>query len=531
MWCTGKSKRAGSKSTDSITEDDITPSSSTSRDPSSSSVTSGTEEEPSPVFQSSSETKWEVDTEDYTKELTCMLCLEFFREPMILPCSHNFCKSCIENIWLKRGAFTCPECRTKHLEKKYIENPVLQKMVEKKLKSYHVGSTQQKCLEHNEPVTLYWKTQKKLACFSCREDQKPQDQSTQFLLIPDAVQIYTGKLITKRIQLRSILVELELLKNTQEEKISNHKENKLQLQYHVSLEFLKLHQFLHSKEKKLIQQLKEEDEVLVHEMEANLNLLQDRSQNAKNTLGHIQTRLYQQNSADFLKEIEVFVDWVEKKTEHFSLSQLVLRFLDPGEYKGPMQYMVWKEMKSILNPDISVLALDPATAHPNLVLSEGLTCVRHDDSKQSLPDTPERFDCSVSILGSKGFASGKHYWEVKVEKKTKWTLGVVKESINRKGNYSLSPKAGHWLIKLRYKDKLKAVDVPPHCLTLSGTLSRIGVYLDYEGGQVSFYDAENLTHIYTFMDTFAEKLYPYFCPCLNDSGENKAPLRIVTFSM
>ncbi|XP_015262384.1 PREDICTED: E3 ubiquitin-protein ligase TRIM69 [Gekko japonicus] len=390
-------------------------------------------------------------------------------------------------------------------------------MVEKKLKGYHAGSAQQKCLEHNELVTLYWKPYRKVACFSCREAQRPEDQSTQFLLIPDAVQIYTEKLISKRIRLRSNLVELEMVKNAQEEKISNHKENKLQLQYHISLEFLKLHQFLHAKEKMFIKQLKEDSETLLQEMEANSNRLQDHSQNAKHTL--------------LMVACLNGLCRVEKKTEQSSLSKLASRTLSAGHFKGPIQYMVWKEMKSILSPDISFLTLDPATAHPNLVLSEDLTRVTHDDSKQVLPDAPERFDCSVSVLGSEGFASGKHYWEVKVENKTKWTLGVVKETINRKGNYPLSPKAGHWLIKLRNKDQLKAVDMPPRCLPLSSALRRVGVYLDYEGGQVSFYDAENLTHIYTFTAAFAEKLYPYFCPCLNDSGENRDPLKIVTFDI
>ncbi|KAL8197167.1 UNVERIFIED_CONTAM: hypothetical protein K2H54_014570 [Gekko kuhli] len=535
MWCTGKG--AGPKTTDSVNKEDAVvnvgtaTSSSTSRDPSTSSLTSSNEREQSPEFRSASISSWEVEREDFTKELTCILCLEFFREPMILPCGHNFCKLCIENIWLKKGAFVCPECQTRFSEKRYIENPVLQKMVEKKLKGHHLGTAQQKCLEHNEPVTLYWKPHRKVACFSCREAQKPEDQSTQFLLIPDAVQIFTEKLISKRIRLRSNLVELEMVKNAQEEKISNHKENKLQLQYHISLEFLKLHQFLHAKEKILIKQLKEESESLIQEMETNLNRLQDYSQNAKHTLGLIQSRLYQQNSANFLKDIEVFMDWVEKKTEQSSLSKLVSRSLSAGHFKGPIQYMVWKEMKTILSPDISFLTLDPATAHPNLVLSEDLTSVTHDDLKQVLPEAPERFDCSVSVLGSEGFDSGKHYWEVKVENKTKWTLGVIKETINRKGNYPLSPKAGHWLIKLRNKNQLKAVDMPPRCLPLSDTLRRIGVYLDYEGGQVSFYDAENLTHIYTFTSAFAEKLYPYFCPCLNDSGENRDPLKIVTFDI
>lgn len=175
--------------------------------------------------------------------------------------------------------------------------------------------------------------------------------------------------------------------------------------------------------------------------------------------------------------------------------------------------------------------MDPNTAHPNLILSEGLTCVWHNDTKQILPDIPERFDCSVSVLASEGFTTGKHYWEVEVKKKSKWTLGVVRESINRKGNYPLSPKEGHWLIKLRNKNELKAVDIHPKCLTLFSNLCRVGIYLDYEGGQVSFYEAMAMSHLYTFTDTFTEKMYPYFCPCLNDSGKNKEPLRIIAFDM
>ncbi|KAM6426725.1 E3 ubiquitin-protein ligase TRIM69 [Liasis olivaceus] len=504
-------------------------STSTSKNPSTSSFTSLNEREASPVLASSSNTSWELRADDFTKELSCALCLELFKEPVILPCGHNFCKLCLETIWDRKGIF-CPECHINIPDRTFIVNRALEKMAEK-IKTFHVGCQQQKCLEHSEPLTLYWKPQEKLACFTCREAHIPKDQCTQFLLIPDAVQIYTERLLTLRIQLRSILVKLEVLKNAQEEKISNHKENKLQLQYHISLEFLKLHQFLHTKEKILIHRLKEESEILLQEMETNLNKLQDRSQSAKDTLVCIQARLYQQNSAGFLKGIKPFIERMEHKTDNSSMGELVTGTLNPGEFKGPMHYAMWKEMKSILNPDITFITLDPKTAHPNLILSEGLTCVQHNDTKQILPDIPERFDCSVSVLGSEGFTTGKHYWEVEVKKKTKWTLGVVRESINRKGNYPLSPKEGHWLIKLRNKNELKAVDVHPKCLTLTSNLCRVGIYLDYEGGQVSFYEADAMSHIYTFIDTFTEKIYPYFCPCLNDSGENKEPLRIIAFSM
>ncbi|NXA33071.1 TRI69 ligase, partial [Eudromia elegans] len=154
------------------------------------------------------------------------------------------------------------------------------------------------------------------------------------------------------------------------------------------------------------------------------------------------------------------------------------------------------------------VTLDPQTAHPNLVLSADLSSVRHSDTRQRLPGAPQRLDASLAVLGAQGFTTGRHYWEVEVEKKTKWTLGVVKGSINRKERRPLSPGEGYWVIMLRNGRELKVLDVPAKGLLLHAAISRVGVYLDYEGGQVSFYEAGAMSHIYTFRGAFAETLYP-----------------------
>ncbi|KAJ8357998.1 hypothetical protein AAFF_G00044890 [Aldrovandia affinis] len=170
------------------------------------------------------------------------------------------------------------------------------------------------------------------------------------------------------------------------------------------------------------------------------------------------------------------------------------------------------------------VTLDPNTAPAYLSLSDDLTSVRHTDTEQQLPDNPERFDPCVCVLGSEGFTSGKHSWEVEVGNKPEWDVGVVKESINRKGKITLSPEGGFWVVMLRNGDKYTASGAA--VLTLERKPQRIRVQLDYDRGEVSFYNPSDMSLIYTFKHTFTERLFPYFSPCLNTDGSNPAALQI-----
>ncbi|XP_073715912.1 E3 ubiquitin-protein ligase TRIM39 [Misgurnus anguillicaudatus] len=173
------------------------------------------------------------------------------------------------------------------------------------------------------------------------------------------------------------------------------------------------------------------------------------------------------------------------------------------------------------------VTLDPDTANPKLILSEDRKQVRLGDIWHELPANPERFEKCVSVLGKKGFTSGRFYFEVQVKDKTDWDFGVARESINRKGKILLSPQNGFWNVWLRNENEYSACDDPVVSLCLKVKPQKVGVFVDYEEGLVCFYDVESRSHIYSYTaQTFTEKLFPYFSPCVNDKGKNSAPLII-----
>ncbi|XP_029928563.1 E3 ubiquitin-protein ligase TRIM21-like [Myripristis murdjan] len=164
------------------------------------------------------------------------------------------------------------------------------------------------------------------------------------------------------------------------------------------------------------------------------------------------------------------------------------------------------------------VTLDPNTANLYLVLFEDGKQVRCGNTRQDLPDNPERFDHCICVLGREGFSSGRFYFEVQV-KGDEWDVGVVRESINRKGDIYYCPSDGSWVIWLRDGNNYEALDEPRVPLSLSQKPEKVGVFVDYEEGLVSFYDVEAETLIYSFTGcSFTEQIYPFFSPSLYEAA-------------
>ncbi|CAL1589772.1 unnamed protein product [Knipowitschia caucasica] len=183
-----------------------------------------------------------------------------------------------------------------------------------------------------------------------------------------------------------------------------------------------------------------------------------------------------------------------------------------------------QEMKTVQKYAVDVV-LDPHTAHPNIVLSPDGKQAGRGELLHVVPDNPQRFDPVICVLATRGFSSGRFYFQVFVGSKTFWDLGVVLESVNRKGMITSKPENGFWTVRLRDGDEYRALDSPSVLLKPRAPPKTVGVYVDYEHGAVRFYDVDAKVLIYAFSGcSFSQRLFPFFSPGVCDGGKNVAPL-------
>lgn len=158
----------------------------------------------------------------------------------------------------------------------------------------------------------------------------------------------------------------------------------------------------------------------------------------------------------------------------------------------------------------AAVTLDPDSAYFELCVSEDGRSVRRLLQGRPSPEAPGRFQHDPCVLGQELFSSGRHYWEVEVGDRTFWGLGVCEESSGKAWGIRESPQSGFWVLE-RCANKHQALTCPPTLIPLSSPPTRVGVFLDYEAGDVSFYNAAGGSHIYTFPQAaFSSPLRPYF---------------------
>ncbi|XP_012879426.1 PREDICTED: probable E3 ubiquitin-protein ligase TRIML2 [Dipodomys ordii] len=173
------------------------------------------------------------------------------------------------------------------------------------------------------------------------------------------------------------------------------------------------------------------------------------------------------------------------------------------------------------------ITLDPETAHPCLVLSKNLKSVRLRNIQQDVPGKPWKCDFSATVCAAESFSSGKHYWEVNVAMASRWQLGICSVT-DRKGN-RMEASGNKVLLmgSMMGTDYTSWVFPPLKKIYLGKQMHRVGVFLDYEYGQLSFYDVTESSLIYHFSHlTFQGNIKPVFALCTSSGDLNSDSLTV-----
>ncbi|XP_056437000.1 probable E3 ubiquitin-protein ligase TRIML1 [Gadus chalcogrammus] len=531
-----------------------------------------------------------ANTSWFEVNFSCSICLDVFSSPVTTPCGHNFCRTCITKFWNEQVQYKCPICnkifdtkpdpqvntllselaaqfrttvRVKEqpcVEPAEVPCDVCTGTQLKAMKSClvcfmsfcqtHLEPHQRfavlkghrlvepmdrledrMCKKHNRLLELFCPTEQVCVCQFCTETDH---KSHPVVPLKEEYEVKTA-------QLGKIEAELSQMIQERKQKIKVVKDRVQLSNKDADIEIAnsgqvftaligcveKCRDEFNQTVQEELKSTEKQAEDLIKELEQEIEDLTNRCSEVKQ-LSHTEDHLHFLQTFRSLKDPPPTRDWTTVEVRPPSYVGTLRRSLDLLEETLNMEMKKLHNavLKRVQQYEVDV-TLDPDAANPYLILSEDGKQVHDGDVKKVLPDNPKRFRQYVFVLTRQSFSSGRFYFEVQVKDKTAWWLGVVRESIDRKGGSTWTPETGYW--NLHYdNDGLVFNDDPAVCLPLRAELQKVGVFVDYDEGVVSFYDVEARDHIYSATGcTFTEPLYPFLNPCPCDyEGSNSAPLII-----
>ncbi|CAL8358220.1 unnamed protein product [Boreogadus saida] len=432
------------------------------------------------------------------ENFSCSICLDVFSSPVTTACGHNFCRTCITKFWDEQVQYKCPVCN-----KLFNTRPDLQVNTFLSELAAQIRTTvrvkEQPCVEPGEvPCDVCTGTQQKavkscLVCFTsyCQTHLEPHQRvaGLQKHRLVEPMDRLEDRMCKKHDRLLELFCQTEQGRD----------------------------EFNQTVKEKLKSTVKRAED-LIKELEQEIEDLTNRSSEVKR-LSHTEDHLHFLQTFRSLKDPPPTRDWTTVEVRPPSYVGTLRRSLDQLEETLNMEMKKLPddaELKRVQQYEVDV-TLDPDTAHPMLILSEDGKQVHDGGVRKELPDNPKRFTTYPFVLTRQSFSSGRFYFEVQVKDKTAWWLGVARESIDRKGGTWGTPETGYWTLWYD-EDELVFSDNPSVRLPLRAGLQKVGVFVDYDEGLVSFYDVEARVHIYSATGcTFTEPLYPFLSPWFNSA--------------
>ncbi|XP_035863897.1 E3 ubiquitin-protein ligase TRIM39-like isoform X2 [Sander lucioperca] len=477
----------------------------------------------------------------YCEDLTCPVCLTIFTDPVNLLCGHSFCRGCITAVLSTQPQ--CPQCRTAVptdvacLPTSHILKSLAEKAKETEKRKKEKAESAELCPEHEEKLKLFCVTDQQLACIICRDGERHEGH--KFKPIKEAAASLRLELEKGMENLCGDIPATESLANTQREEITKTKEKSQQLTTQIHRQVEEMHQFLRKREDEIVNELRNREKDAVEKMTVSLNAIETALCESRELERKLKSVVNIEDPEKFLKS------WAEgnstvtqehlfrPRANHF---KVVNTSLSLGPYESHLQFFMWKEMLQVIQPRAELLSLK-SNSTDITVSDDGRSLLCTLKSNQAPPGFSLAFGSTAGsgkttgfLFGSTGslfgsstgsghnpphsgftpvskqttnlffgstagsgtttgnhhafsvneFTSGQHYWEIEVGHIDYWELGI-------KDNFMKYDKQEYAICSSNITTKV-VVGARPR---------KIGIHLNCTSKTLSFYDADNMTHIHT----------------------------------
>ncbi|XP_073479290.1 E3 ubiquitin-protein ligase TRIM39-like [Aquarana catesbeiana] len=503
---------------------------------------------------------------DLRAELECSVCLNIYTDPVMLRCGHNFCWSCIDRVLDTQegsGGYSCPECREKFQGRPALHrNITLRNIVENflpaqpnqeesgvfctycvdspvpavrsclhcevslcdkhlrvhKKSSEHIlcdptlSMDSRKCSVHKKILEYYCTEDDICICVSCcligehtGHKMKALDEASEKK--KETLRNVLQKLLTKREETEERVQSLQEHRRKVEEKAAGDTER-------VTVLFRDLRRRLEDLEKRVLREISGKAE----RISVSIRDLEIKKEELSRKMRHIEELCNMTDPLTVLQESDTsdLCDTEDGDNEDRERHEKLLHDGGALDVVG-ISHTLHTGLSDIIT-EVNVyfyiqgatdILLDVNTAHNYLHISDDRKTVSWSDRKQNRPETPKRFQDRMQVISSRGFSSGRNYWEVDVGGSDKWRVGMCYPSIERRGEPSgIGWNKKSWGLQ-RYDNKYEVIhDSNKILLSTNISSNRVRIDLDYEVGRISFYDlCDPIRHLHTFTTTFTEPLH------------------------
>ncbi|NXY58392.1 TRI27 protein, partial [Callaeas wilsoni] len=456
-------------------------------------------------------------------EASCPICLEYFRDPVSIHCGHHFCRSCIERCWeWPTAGFACPRCRDTAPERSLRPSRELARVLEiarrlSRGEALGIGDQEEEeeegCQRHREPLEVFCKEDGALLCAICRESRAHRAHTV--LPVPEVVREYKGQIQAWLQALKDDRDKLLEFREAEMRRNWEYLEKTEAERQRILSQFQGLRLSLEEHSRHLLARLGDLERDIGKVQEENVTSLTKEISRLDTRVQELEEKC-RQPARTFLQENlqlpPLPLPELEKKIHHFREENILLEETLRSFQEG--------RIHEIPSGAVTV-TLDPSTAHPHLLVAPDGSSVTWESAQDPPGDGPgpgpgpppgDGPGTDPSVLGREGVMSGRRCWDVQVAPAGSWALGVATETPGSGGETPGSAEWELWSMGLCQGQFWALTSLERIPLFSIQAPRRVRVALDYERGQVAFFDADKRSLIFAFPAASfkGQSVHPWF---------------------